>query len=91
MKTFEIWMEGFAATGESGTAQKIGEAEGETFEEAVMAFTQPEDVVSKYDHKVIVSKGDTLNLDKDHDGKLKLSIWACRLFDNEQDARKSFG
>lgn len=30
-------------------------------------------------------------LDKDRDGNYKLSIWGCRLFDNEPAARASFG
>lgn len=35
---FEIWAEGYAATGESGTAHRFGTAEGENFNEAVRNF-----------------------------------------------------
>lgn len=96
MKRFDIWMEGYAATGEHGTAQLIGQSEGETFEEAVINFRYPEDIVREFDGKVIVQKGDSLSLDKNPDGTYRKwdghpTIWACRLFDNEQDARKSFG
>lgn len=74
MKKFKIWMEGYAATGESGSAHYIGSAEGETFEEACKNYRDKE--------------GKPLGLDKHYHYP---SIWACRLFDNEQDARKSFG
>lgn len=30
-------------------------------------------------------------LDKEADGSHKLSVWGCRLFDNEHAARASFG
>lgn len=110
-------MEGYAATGESAPAHLIGKALGKTFDEACLNFEYPEDYKNphytgapgqdEYFHK----KGDTLNLDKDHDGNFRrgsyrgeaepgidratlkgnYSIWACQLFDNEKDARKSFG
>lgn len=34
MKTFEVWSEGFAATGESGRAMRTGSASAESFREA---------------------------------------------------------
>lgn len=78
-KEFEIWTEGYAATGERGTATFHGRAIGETFEEACISLLPD-------------------RLDKDSnspDGYRRfggrLSIWACRCFDNEADARKSFG
>lgn len=94
MKTFEVWMEGYAATGQRSDAQKIADAEGETFEEAVRNYRHPEDVVSKYTGQIIIVKGTPLGLDLKEDGSFtyeRPSIWGCRLFDNEQDARKSFG
>jgi len=30
-------------------------------------------------------------LDKDRNGHYRLSMWGCRLFDNEAEARRSFG
>ena len=80
MKEFEIWIEGFAATGESATANLLGTAKGETFNEACENF--------RYEN------GNPLGLDKDKDGSNRYdypSIWACQLYDNEIDARKSFG
>ena len=79
MKTFEIWTEGYAATGEHSPATFHGTAEGETFEEAC---------IKKIGHM----------LDKDEnkpDGYRrfggKLCVWACCCFDNEKEARESFG
>jgi hypothetical protein len=87
-KEYEIWIEGYAATGESSTASYIGKAMGDTFEDACNNFEYPED---EFNMGIKVhSKGEKLPLDeKGHGGKP--SIWACRLFDNEADARKSFG
>lgn len=119
MKEWEIWMEGYAATGERADASFIGKAMGETFDQACENFEYPEDLknpyydlfrdgtVAEYFHK----KGEKLNLDKHSDGSYRrgsyrgevapgidratmkgnYSIWACQLFDNEADARKSFG
>lgn len=87
MKEFEIWIEGYRATGEYATASYIGKAIGETFEEACRNFEYPEDFSSM--GIKIYSKGEKLTIDKNGGGRP--SIWGCRLFDNEADARKSFG
>jgi len=96
MKEFEIWCEGYAATGESSDATYFGKAMGNTFEEACLNFEFTEDKWADWGGIKIHSKGDKLPLDKNEDGSLRLSggrptIWACRFFDNEADARKSFG
>ena len=87
MKTFQIWMEGFAATGQSQDAHYIGESKGEDFADACNNFTYPNDIKNLSD-EVIVKKGDKLKLDEHRDYPC---IWACRLYDNETDARKYFG
>ena len=38
MKTFEIWMEGYCATGEHGAHSFLGTSKGNTFREAVINF-----------------------------------------------------
>ncbi len=72
MKKYEIWIEGYAITGNSSNAIKFGEAEGKDFKDAVATFFKDRD--------------DSSELNKD-----KTSYWGCRLFDNETDARRSFG
>lgn len=80
MKEFEIWEEGYVITGNRGKAFFRGKAFGNTFEEACENF--------------ISDKGEKLELDKKEDGSHRYerpSIWGCRLYDNEKEARKSFG
>lgn len=76
MPKFQVWSEGYEATGQSCGATFHGEFEGETFRDAVIAYK--ETVTDQYSKDCIHTEG-TLN------------IWGCRFFDNEIDARKSFG
>lgn len=74
-KMYQVWTEGYRATGEHGTATYHGECLAESFQEAC--------------EKLL---GDSL--DKNPDGTNRYpypSVWACRFYDNEADARKSFG
>lgn len=69
MKIFDIWSEGYVATGDSGKATYHGEGTGKTFKAAC---------IKKFkDDNNYCSKNNT--------------YWACCLFDNEDDARESFG
>ena len=75
MKEFEIWSEGYAATGEHSEARFHGKMKAESFIQACIKFF-----------------GNKLDINKD--GSMRYtypSIWGCRLYDNETDARKSFG
>jgi len=97
-KEFEIWVEGYAATGERGYASYIGKATGETFEEACRNFEYPHNILRVWplpgEDPILIHAGEKLNLDLKQDGSIcydRPSIWACRLFDNETDAKKSFG
>jgi Zn/Cd-binding protein ZinT len=73
-RTYEVWSEGYAATGESAGARFHGKFKGATFKDAVESYIN------------------TLSPDsrKSFNGE-RLTYWGCRFFDNEQDARKSFG
>jgi len=81
-KEYEIWTEGFLETGMEGRPAKAycwGQQKGNSFEEACIKLL-----------------GNKLDKDKNQpDGYQKrngeLSVWACKCFDNEMDARKSFG
>jgi hypothetical protein len=75
----QVWIEGYAATGEHGGAQQLvtpdgkTEWEGETFKEVVKnALKELEWSMGYYDEE-------------------KNTYWGCRFFDNEIEARKSFG
>jgi hypothetical protein len=99
MKEFEIWSEGYAATGEHGTAFSHGIWPGDTFDDAVrnmikhMSETERgNDIYSLYQRQ---ERFIECPVSEEHPLGRRLtyvhSIWACRLFDNETDARKSFG
>lgn len=83
MKTWEIWAEGYAATGESGTANLMATIQADNFDEAVELMLQKKErtdwptIRQWYDYRP--------------DRPQKHTIWACRLFDNETDARQTFG
>lgn len=75
MKSFEIWSEGFADSRQICNAAYLGCAEGETFREACINFMETD----KKHKQLRYFNKDTM------------TFWGCRLFDNEVDARKSFG
>ena len=77
---FEVWSEGYAATGEHGRAMHHGSFEAANFQEACdQAFTREPSVLA-----------DVPPLDPDYDRE-NLTIWGCKLFTNEAEARMSFG
>jgi len=68
---FEIWSEGFSATGQSGSAIRHGQGcvKAKSFKAACAKFFG----ANRYFNRE------------------KMTYWGCRLFDNEKEARKSFG
>lgn len=82
MKKFDIWEEGYCCTGESGKAHCLAkDVEGEDFFDAVEKWYNNLPNPKDYGELRISHSG------TDTDAR----IWGCRLFDNEADARKSFG
>ena len=71
-REFEVWSEGFAATGERGGAHLLGTASAYTFREACSKVAETLSDPGLYDSE-------------------SLTYWACKLFDNVADARRSFG
>lgn len=89
---YEIWMGGYRATGEYGTAQKIGESIGVDFADAVRNYmkTHPTSgIEERGDPKIANDELAGERMREMH--KPSFSIWGCHLFDNEKDARKTFG
>lgn len=68
-KSYEVWSEGYMATGESAGASNHGTFTASSFREACDKCFRGE---RTYDSK-------------------SLTLWGCRLFDNEGDAREFFG
>lgn len=77
MGTYSLWVEGFTATGEHGGARHLGDYEGETFEDAVRAWDRAENARNTWGHLVIDDEG--------------CRVWGCQIFDNREDAQRSFG
>lgn len=77
---WHVWSEGYAATGEHGTAYLVGTINAETFNEACRRL-----------HEI---KGGERMLGRftpeRQDGRPPM-YWGCRLYDNEEDARRMFG
>lgn len=86
IKLWEIWSEGYAATGERGDATLHGRFPGKTFDEAVEYANE---------HNKLGAERNTRNRYMSdeywNNRRSNWNIWACNLFDNETDARKSFG
>lgn len=98
MPVFEIWEEGYRATGEHGTATRLGGFEAKDFDEAVAAYVKLARATAFPDIDRYYARGRrwvTCPVSDDHPlGRKEVtvhSIWGCRLFDNEADARKSNG
>lgn len=70
MKEWEIWSEGYAATGEHGRAFLHGTAWGESFDEACINFREPEDL-KDWEGTVYRTAGSPLNLDTNPDGSYR--------------------
>jgi len=77
MKMWQLWEEGYRVTGESSGARSLGEWPGETFVDACNAWDKATNKASGPYYSI----GD--------DGIPR--YWGCRIFDNEDDARASFG
>lgn len=72
-KLYEIWAEGYAATGGCSGATLLGRIRGENFKDACKKLANKDLAFGLYfDEK-------------------RMTYWGCSLFDNEADARKSFG
>ena len=79
-KEFEVWTEGYAATGQSQGATFHGKVMAESFDEACIKL-----LGSSLDKNINSPDGYKRNL------RGFMSVWACGCFDNETDARSYFG
>lgn len=89
----EIWMEGYAATGEHGTAQRIWTGEAKDFDDAVRKYN--EKYFKEFPDGKFPAEPYTRNCFTSDEAfknrRANWKIWGCALYNNEQDARKSFG
>lgn len=94
MKHWEIWMEGFAATGQSQGAQLLNNGENgvglipaDSFDEAVIKYMQlvPDSGIRPNIQENYVS------MEAFRDRESNWNIWRCNLYPTEEQARKHFG
>jgi len=70
-----LWMQGFSASGQSQGASMLGTYQAVDLDDAVKQYI----------------KQNKSDVDWDRFGRGIHAIWGCKLFDNEAEARKSFG
>lgn len=73
---YPLWIEGYEVTGNSATASYLGVFEGKTFNEACDNWEKTIEQPEYY---------------KSGNERQKPNYWACKIFENELEARKSFG
>lgn len=78
LKTFTLWTEGYSATGNQSDAECHGQIQGTDFNDAVRRHVEPLPESIKHYWRF-------------HEAKGVWTRWGCRAFDNEDDARRSFG
>ena len=88
LKTYEIWIEGFAATGQAQDASCLGKHKGRNFQDACMRYWLKKEIEARKASDRSNTYYSTKRWDYD---PYSNTYWACRMFDNEEEARKSFG
>ena len=90
MKEYEIWIEGFAATGQSATASRLlREDESDSKWEAVSFKSACVKALNELKWQILHQGYQGLGSSY-YDSK-ENSYWGCRFFETEEEARKSFG
>ena len=90
LKEYEVWMSGYAVTGESAGAHLVGKTKARNFAQAchILMCEQKLEYIKEQnnpDYKEYCTPGRW-----DYD-PVKLSCWNCKLYWSEKLARKSFG
>lgn len=83
----EIWMEGFIIQGQEGRATLVATIEADSFDEAVEKYNETAKQTG-------ANRREPIGFGEHYPADLRdgvWTIWGCRLFDNEADARKNFG
>lgn len=96
LKEYDIWAEGFVITGQTSQAFKLTEKDGfnrpvlaESFNDAVRKFRKENPTSSVYIREY---NPENFTSRKAYENRRSnWAYWGCALFDNEADARKSFG
>lgn len=76
---YHLWMEGYSITGNESKATYLGTFTATSFVEACKKWHESLPEESRKNYLLSISANGTV------------TYWSCRIFDNELDARKSFG
>ncbi len=85
---FDVWEEGFAATGQRGEARFLGKLKGRNFQDACMRYFLKRELEFREEAD---KSGDWIDTERWDYNPYRNTYWGCNLYDNEIDARKSFG
>jgi hypothetical protein len=75
MKLYDIWVEGYSATGQYSQASLLGQVLADSFQKACDKLCSSEEFQKYHGH---------------YDRRDR-TVWGCKLFANETAARRSFG
>lgn len=91
-KMYQVWTQGYRATGEHGTATYHGECYAENFVEACKRILGHDKSFEVREPIEVTSESARLGMARmGINQETVCFLWVCRCFDNEADARKSFG
>ena len=93
LKEYEVWVEGYSATGESGKAYLAGKCMGRNFGQAchyIMCKNKLELIENENLFPSHEYTSSSIGCRWDYD-PYKFSLWGCRLFWNEKLAKKLKG
>lgn len=79
IRTFTLWVEGYRASSENGTAQYLGAYTGVSLADAAQAWYRSQKDAKRQWGALYVSDSG------------RPSVWGCRIFEAEEEARASFG
>lgn len=85
MQEWEIWMQGYSATGEHANSQRIAYMYAETFDEAVQKYMATDESgnnhgIESYTREQFISDEAWLNRHANY------HIWACGLYPTQKEA-----
>lgn len=90
LKEYEVWMEGYAVTGERSGAQLVGKTKARSFAQAchILMCKQHLEFMEKENQPEYEKYSTPGRWDYDPSS---LTYWACKLYWSEELAKKSFG
>jgi len=90
LKEYEVWMEGYAATGENSGASLVGKVKARNFSQAchILMCKQHLEWINKTNDPNYTQYAEAGRWDYDPS---RLTYWGCSLYWSEKLAKKSFG